>query len=103
MPNKKKLVLRIDDDLHARLKLALAYDGLSQNNLIKYIIAAYLAEDKNIRSFIEETVQTILSKRSIKNRKKDKQEKEETIKNFALNEAEIENIFDLIESENEDL
>ena len=44
-----------------------------------------------------------LSDAKKRNRRRDKAEEAETIKDFALNENEIEDIFDLIESENPDL
>lgn len=101
--NEKKLVFCIEDDLHARFRLALAYDRLTQSKFIKYIIAGYLTNNPNIRTYIDEVLEEHLSKKKKNSRKKDRVEEAKTIKNFALNKEEIENIFDLIESENDDI
>jgi hypothetical protein len=101
--NEKCLVFRIDEDLHARFRIALRYDNLSQSAFIKYIVAGYLVNDKNIRNYIDNAISDRLSEKRKKNRKRDRKEENETIENFGLDEDEIKNIFDLIESENPDL
>ncbi len=101
--NEKKLIFTIDDDLHARFKIALRYDNLSQSAFIKYIVAAYLTNNIHIRNLVDEALQFKLKNTRKKIRKKDRQEENSTIQDFALNEEEIKNIFDLIESENPDL
>lgn len=103
VPKLKSLVFTIDDDLHARFKIALFYDRLGQSQFIKHIIAGYLTKNKHIRAFIDELLDAKLSKRKKRNRKLDAEEEKQTIDDFALNEEEIQNIFDLIESENPDL
>lgn len=104
MPDKQKhLIFSIDEDLHARLKIALYYDRMGQSQFIKHIIAGYLSNNKHLRDFMDEVLEKDLSLRKKKNRQKDRAEEAETIKNFALDKEEIENIFDLIESENPDL
>jgi hypothetical protein len=101
--NEKKLIFTIDDDLHARFKIALRYDNLTQSTFIKYIIAAYLANNSHIRNLVDEVIIDRLNKRKIKMRNKDRQQESKTINDFALNDEEIESIFDMIESENPDL
>ncbi len=101
--NEKRLIFTIDDDLHARFKIALRYDNLSQSAFIKYIIASYLANNVHIRNLVDEVIIDRLNKRKIKMRSKDRKETSKTINDFALNDEEIQNIFDLIESENPDL
>lgn len=101
--NEKKLVFKIEEDLHARFRIALRYDSLSQSAFIKYIIAGYLTNDPNIRNFIDNALAIKLGEFRKKNRKRDRTEYSKTVNDFALNEKEIENIFDLIESENPDL
>jgi hypothetical protein len=101
--NGKKLVFNIDEDLHARFKIALYYDRMGQSTFIKHIIAGYLTNNKHLRNFIDEILAEKLSKVKKRNRKKDRQEEHQVINDFALNKEEIENIFDLIESENPDL
>lgn len=101
--NEKRLVFKIDEDLHARFRIALRYDSLTQSSFIKYIIAGYLTNDINIRNFIDNALAHKLSEHRKKNRRRDRKEYNKTVNDFALNEEEIENIFDLIESENPEL
>lgn len=100
---QKELVFTIDEDLHARFKIALFYDRLGQSQFVKHVIAGYLTNNPHIRAFVNEVVEQKMSKKRKKNRKRDAKEEAETINDFALNQDEIENIFDLIESENPDL
>jgi len=100
--NEKRLVFKIEEDLHARFRIALRYDSLSQSAFIKYIIAGYLTNDINLRNFIDNALAQKLSKHRKKNRKLDRKEYIDTVNDFALNEQEIQNIFDLIESESSD-
>jgi hypothetical protein len=46
---------------------------------------------------------TKIYKRNIKTRENDRKKESETIEDFALNEDEIKNIFDILERENSDL
>ena len=101
--NKKGLLFTIDEDLHARFKIALFYDRLGQSQFIKHIIAGYLTNNIHLRNFIDEILEKDLGKFKKRNRKKDRKEEAATINDFALNEEEVEDIFDLIESENPDL
>ena len=103
MPKEKELIFTIDDDLHARFKIALFYDRMGQSVFIKHIIAGYLVNNPHLRNFMDELLAKELSVNKKRNRKKDRKEEAETIKDFALNEDEIESIFDQIESENPDL
>jgi hypothetical protein len=100
----KNLVFTVDDEVHARFKIALFYDRMGQSAFIKHVIAAYLTGNKHIRAFVDELVEKQnIGKNKTKNRKNDAMEEKETINDYALNEEEIENIFDMIESENPDL
>lgn len=101
--NNKKLVFNIDEDIHARFKIALYYDRMGQSTFIKHIIAAYLTNNKHLRNLMDEILAAKLSKAKKRNRKRDRSEEHQIINDFALNEQEIQNIFDLIESENPDL
>lgn len=99
----KELILTIDDQLHAKLKIALFYDRLGQSQFIKKIIDGYVSNNPHIRNYMDEILQNDLGSVKKRNRKKDRKEFEETNKDFALEEKDIQNIFDILESENEDL
>lgn len=100
----KQLKFTVDDEVHARFKIALFYDRMGQSVFIKHVIAGYLTNNKHIRAFVDEIVaKQNIGKNKMKNRQKDAEEEKETINDFALDKDEIENIFDMIESENPDL
>lgn len=100
----KEIVFTIEDDVHARFKIALFYDRLGQSAFVKHVIAGYLDGNKHIRAFVNEIIEKKnIGKNKTKNRVNDAKEEAEVINDFALNEEEIENIFDIIESESQDL
>jgi hypothetical protein len=100
----KQLIITVEEDVHARFKVALFYDRMGQSMFIKHVIAGYLENNKHIRAFVDEIVaKQNIGKKKMKNREKDKLEEAETIRDFGLDKEDIENIFDIIESENSDL
>lgn len=99
----KKVSIYITDSSHAELLLKLRYDDLTQKKFFKLMIESYLLDDKDFKEFFNKKLEEKLSVRKKKNKLKDTQEQEIIERDFALNEDEIENIFDIIEKENPDL
>lgn len=99
----KKYVFYINDGAHAQFLVKLRYDNIKQQQFFKMIINAYLEDHPAIRELILDINSKKLDNTKKKKMKKDQQQKEETIRDFALNEEEIESIFDAIEKENPDL
>lgn len=100
---EKNLQFIINKDDHARLRVKLYYDRMTQTKFFNHFIKAYLEDDPLIRQFMNEIASRRLGERSYKKRLKDQKEEKQTISDFALNDEEKENIFDLIERENEDI
>lgn len=101
--NRKSLYFAIDEDTHARLRIQLKYDRLTQTMFFNYIIKGYLENDPHIRDYVDYAIADLCSKRINRNRKNDRKEEKKQIDTFLLNDEEIENIFDILESENPDL
>lgn len=99
----KKYVFYINDGAHAQFLVKLRYDNIKQQQFFKMIINAYLEDHPSIRDLILDINSKKLSKANKKKMIKEQKQKQEVIKDFALNEEEIENIFDAIEKENPDL
>lgn len=99
----KKIVIYVTDGSHADFLIKLKYDELSQKKFFELMLESYLNNDKDFMFFINKKMQEKISKRRKNNKIKDNLAVEETIKNFGLDEEEIENIFDIIEKENPDL
>lgn len=96
--NSKLLVISDKDSLIAKLKIQLQYDNLTQIKFFKIILDAYLNRDERLISLLEDNTKVNKIKRKI-----DKKELKQTVNDFALEENDIENIFDLIEKENSEL
>lgn len=106
MDNKdrdKNILFYINEDLHARLRVQLFYDRLTQSKFINYVIKGYLNHNPHIRAFFDEIKIEKQTKRSKKNIIKDYKERQQTIEDFGLDDKEIQNIFDILESENPDI
>jgi hypothetical protein len=77
----KKIIFTVSERQKEDFKVRLQYDGLTQANFFRAVMSGYL--DKNEDMMIEESKQT---------------------KNlFALDDDEVENIFDILESEHPEL
>lgn len=101
--DRKSFYFAIDEDTHARFRINLKYDRLTQTMFFNYIIKGYLENDPRIRDYIDYALTDLCSKRINRNKKSDRKEEKRQIETFLLNDEEIENIFDILESENPDL
>ncbi len=104
-PNKKKVIFDDTDVRHARLKVRLEYDGLSQAEFFRSFITGYLNKDKNIMEFIQNYKESNskMSKRNMKYQKKDAICADDLLGQFGIGDDELENIFDVIAKSNPDL
>ena len=89
------------ETLDTNLRIKLKFDDITKFWFFNEYIKGYLLDDPLLQPFIEKIKESSIMARKHK-LKKNRQllEKEKEIKNkFGLNQNEIENIFDLIESE----
>lgn len=101
----KKIVFYDTDKRHAELKIRLKYDQLTQAEFFRTLIGGYLAKDKDILSFLHKYMEES-GKQSKSNLVKNRQliaAGRDIESKFALNEDEIENIFDILEEEHPEL
>ena len=101
----KRVVFRENDQIHAKLRIRLNYDGIKQSDFFRGCIEAYLNQDDEFDDFIEtlKLKKSSLSKSKQAKSKKLKEQGRELANKLALNSSEIENIFDMIEEEHEGL
>ncbi len=99
----KKINIFIYDSSHAEFLLKLRYDKITQKNFFKMIIESYLSDDVDLKRFISKMVDKKLSKRKKKIKDKEEKEQQKLSEDFALDENDIRNIFDIIEKENPDI
>ena len=105
MEKQKKVIFSISENDKAKFKVQLQYDTLTQGQFLKGIIEAYLEKEENFMNFINE-LKIKLATQSIAQRKKAQRGLKDgraTDKKFALDDGEVENIFDILEKEHPDL
>ncbi len=104
-PNKKKVIFDDTDVRHARLKVRLEYDGLSQAEFFRSLITGYLENDKSVMDYITRYKENNkkLSKRNLKYQTRDAEIADDLLGQFGIGDEELENIFDVIAKSNPDL
>ena len=97
----KTITINSLETLDTNLRIKLKFDDITKFWFFNEYIKGYLLDDRLLQPFIEKIKESSIMARKHK-LKKNRQllEKEKEIKNkFGLNPDDIENIFDLIESE----
>lgn len=98
---RKKFMFYDTEDRQATLRLRCKHDGINQSFFFRAMLTGYIENDPLIIKFLDNFKQ----KNHIQSQKKRDyimkmhEAGEQTKEKFALNETEISNIFDLIESE----
>ena len=98
----KKIVQFTDDTKrYADLKIRLHYDGLRQGEFFRSLVIGYLERDEDLMKFLKKVQEKISRYSKSKRNKLNKTDEKRrgTIDKFALDEKDIESIFDLIEEE----
>lgn len=82
-------------------KIKLNYDSIKQEDFLRTVIDAYINDDPHIRAIVEKIQTTNKNFKAIRQSetKKAYQQKDE----FALNDVELDDIFDIIEQDHPDL
>ena len=101
----KKVVYWENDKVHADLKLKIHYDGITQSDFFRGCVRAYLEEEGSFMTFLGELKEkrSKLSKTVRKIANKDQRNSERQREIFGLSEVEVEDIFDILEKEYEDM
>jgi hypothetical protein len=101
----KKISFSITESEKVELKIQLQYDNFTQIGFFKAIIKGYLEKDKDLYTFINKFKKEnrIQSKEQRNKIMKNIKEATEIKSKFALNDDEVENIFDILEQEHPEL
>ena len=100
----KKICFDSTDKLHADLKICLHYDDIKIREFFNEVIKGYITKDEDLMVFIEKLKEKkSISKTRRSKTARDSSKQKNMIKQFGLDEDEIENIFDIIEKENPEL
>jgi hypothetical protein len=103
--NTKKIVFYDTDKRHADLKIKLQNDDISQNDFFRALVTAYIKGDRRVVEYLNEwrLENGKQSRAKIEISKKTMDKGEETKRKFALDDATVENIFDILEKHRPDL
>lgn len=101
----KKVVFWENDKVHADLKVKIHYDGITQSDFFRGCVRAYLEEEGSFMAFLGELKEqrSKLSKSVRKIANKEQQKAQDQREKFGLSGRELENIFDILEKEYEDM
>jgi len=107
-PHTKKVVFYDTNHRHAELKIRLKQDGISQSEFFRAVMTGYINKDSDVLAFVNKIkaskkVGKQVKKKDIRKSSELIKKGNETMNNLGLAEAEIENIFDLLEKANPDL
>ena len=98
---EKRVVFTENDHKHAQFILKLKYDGFTQSAFFRHVIDGYINENEALLAFVEQVKPQ--SKRKKAKTQRLKKKGQQTLADLALNDGEIENIFDILEQEFPDL
>ena len=101
----KKIVFYDTDKRHADLKIRLQYDNLKQSEFYRAVLTAYLEKEENFMKFLEKYKEDneVLHKTKLRTQEKIKKRERDTKTKFALEDKEVESIFDMLEEEHPEL
>ena len=102
---KKRIVIKIDQHIHAEWVSKLYDDELTQTKFVRAIMEAYLKDDSIIREFVNKYKEQMkIHSKTKRNRiNRNIQKAQKINKTLSINEAELDSIFDVIESSHPEL
>ena len=102
---EKKVMFHDTDHNYAQLRIRLHYDNLKQGEFFRALVKGYTEQHPSILEFIELMKQEnkLQSKTQMKKIKKEQRSAKKVKEVFALEEDEVENIFDILEQERPEL
>lgn len=98
---RKKIMFYDTPERQAQLKIQCAHDGLKQSEFFRLVVEGYISSDPRITEFLHACKEKY-SFQGRDRRNKDlklKNQGRQNIKDFALDDSDISNIFDILESD----
>ena len=99
--DRKKIMFYDTLERQTKLRLRCEFDGITQSQFFRMMVTGYIENDGMIYSFLKSCKEKYMLQGQQKRNKLDKLQKEadKTKKMFALEDTEVESIFDIIELE----
>jgi len=101
-PENSILSFSLNSKLHENLKIRLYYDQIkTQSEFFRYCVESYLEQDPLFMAFLDDYKinKKVQSKKRANKSRKLRNTGEQLMKELALTEEEIENIFDILEED----
>ena len=101
-PENSILSFSLNSKLHENLKIRLYYDQIkTQSEFFRYCVESYLEQDSLFMAFLDDYKinKKVQSKKRANKSRKLRNTGEQLMKELALTEEEIENIFDILEED----
>ncbi len=101
-PENSILSFSLNSKLHENLKIRLYYDQIkTQSEFFRYCVESYLEQDPLFMAFLDDYKinKKVQSKKKANKSRKLRESGEQLLKELALTEEEIENIFDILEED----
>ena len=93
----KRIMFSDNGHRHAKLIIRLKTDGLTQAKFFRHIVTGYIEGDERIISYVDDFKPQ--SKERKKKSEKLRKSGAQKLRDFALSDGEVENIFDILEQE----
>ncbi len=99
--HRKKFMFYDTVERQTQLKIRLINDGLNQSQFFRLLITGYLDQDESVIEFIEACKEKLKIHNAPKRRSSEKefQKRKENIKDFSLDQTDIDSIFDMMEGD----
>lgn len=98
---RKKFMFYDTVERQVQFKVRLIHDGLNQSQFFRLVMTGYLDGDDNIIDFVNECKER-LKIHNVKKRRdsvKESERRKEIVKEFSLDNSDIESIFDMMEGD----
>ena len=98
---EKRIIFSVAENDKAKFKVQLQYDSLTQGQFLKGVMTAYIDQNPDLMMCIMKLKKELEVQSATPRRKANKniKERQNTINKFALEDNEVENIFDILEQE----
>tara|TARA_B100002019_G_C21256169_1_gene593980 strand:- start:530 stop:847 length:318 start_codon:yes stop_codon:yes gene_type:complete len=99
--DRKKIMFYVPEETQIKFKLRCQHDGLTQSDFLRIAVDAYTSGDDSIFNLVQSKKEemSLQGKNKIRKLRVENSKKNNNTKKFALDETEVESIFDIIEME----
>lgn len=98
----KKAVIALPDKVFADFVIKINHESIPFRRFFRLMVEGYMADDKRILSYLEEALLATRPKYQTKIINREKEEAKKVEKQFGLDPSEIDDIYDILEEEDDE-